>query len=107
MASLGDISGLVEEDGTTTATDGGSCQHSNETASNSDSLGIRELTEDDSDAVNDSTYADQCQSILSKDVSLNSQVSNNALTSHLHFGWRWRTFLLSFIGIFPSLFLLH
>lgn len=93
VASLGDISGLVEEEGTSDATaDGGDCQqaYKNETASDADS----ELVDDDSDA-SDGAYADQCQSILNKDPPLtNQRVSSGAWTSHLHFGWRWRTLVL-------------
>ncbi len=98
MASLGDISGLVEEEGTTDATaDGGDCQqtHKNQTTSAVESIGDGELVDDDSDA-SDGAYADQCQSILSKDPPLTNRVSSGAWTSHLHFGWRWRTLVLPF-----------
>ena len=107
MASLGDMSGLVEEDGPTDATtDGADCQpsYANGTASDADSLGYGESPDgEDSDASDGAYVVDQCQSILSKEPALNNRVSSGAWTSHLHFGWRWRTLVLPF-ALLPSVF---
>lgn len=97
VASLGDISGLVEEEGTTdpTAVNGGDCQQIY-TNGTTDSFEIGgEVTGDDSDA-SDVTYTDQCQSIVNKISPLSNKVSSTLRTSHLHFGWCFLSLVLPF-----------
>lgn len=95
MASLGDISDLVEEEEAVETSGDAGCQppYKNESAYSSESAGDRELTDDSSDA-SYGAYVDQCQSNSNKDPP--SRVSSGVRTSRLHFGWRWRTLVLPF-----------
>lgn len=94
VASLGDISGIVDEDGTTDPTvDGGDCQqiYTNGTV---DSFGVGgDVTSDDSDA-SDVTYTDQCQSVINRNPTLSNKVSSTMGTSHLDYGWGFLSLVL-------------
>ena len=97
MASLGDISGFVEEDATDVIADREDCQqtHKNETASVSGFVENSQLLDDSE--VSD----DQCTPFVDKDQPLTSRLSSSGQTNHLHFGWRWRTLVLPF-AMLPS-----
>jgi hypothetical protein len=96
VASLGDISGFVEEDADVT-TDREDCQqtYKNDTASVGGIVADSELLGDLD--VSD----DQCTPFSDKDPPLTGRLSSSGWTNHLHFGWQWRTLVLPF-AILPS-----
>lgn len=89
VASLGDISGLMEEDGTVEADKECQQTYTNVTAS------ISEFDVDMLD-VDSEVNNDQCTPLLGKDPLSTSRLSSRGWTNNLHFVWPWRTIVLPF-----------
>lgn len=91
VASLGDMSGLVEEDGPAEAIPDKECKQTYKNVTASVSEFDSEIASVDSE-VND----DQCTPFLGKDPQLASTVSSKGWINNLHFVWPWRTLVLPF-----------
>ncbi|KAI9553066.1 hypothetical protein GHT06_020957 [Daphnia sinensis] len=89
VASLGDISGLMEEDGTAEANK--ECQQTYKNVTASVSEFDVDMLDVDSEVNND-----QCTPLLGKDPLLTSRLSSRGWTNNLHLVWPWRTLVLPF-----------